>query len=104
MKLVDLYYLKQFSNPAYKGTDKEWIYDYQLKLNPITIKKLYGGESPKYQIRLHGYEIIYPYIEYAAYTDNFYNSRSDIEWQPMFLPELKGSDLQITIDTLKLTK
>ena len=103
MRLEDYYYYKKFSNPEYKGTDKEWIYYYQLELKPISITKISGGESPKYQYRLQGYEKIYPYIEYAGYTDNFYNSKSEIQWQPMEIDYLTGSDLQIAIDTYKLT-
>jgi hypothetical protein len=103
MKLVDYYYYKKFDNPAYKGTDKEWMYDYQLNLNPIPLTKVTGGESPKYQFRLQGYKNIYPYIEYAGYTDNFYNSKAEIQWLPMEVPSLTGSDLQIAIDTYKLT-
>jgi hypothetical protein len=103
MMLEDYYYFKKFSNPDYKGTDKEWRYDYQLEMKPIPITKVTGGKSPKYQYHLQGYEKIYPYIDYAGYTDNYYNSRAEIQWQPMFLDNLKGSDLQIAIDTYKLT-
>lgn len=102
MRLEDYYYYKKFSNPEYKGTDKEWMFNYQLELKPIPITKVSGGESPKYQYRVQGYEKIYPYIEYAGYTDNFYNSKAEIQWQPMFIDYLPGSDLQIAIDTYKL--
>lgn len=102
IKLVDYNHMKQFSNPNYNGTGKEWSYDYSLKLNPVPITKLVGGDSPKYQYHLQGYDQIYPYVEFATYSEHFADGK-EIQWQPMLKPELTGSDLSIIIETFKLT-
>lgn len=101
IKMVDYYYLKQFSNPNYNGTGKDWSWDCGLKLNSITVTKITGGAAPKFQYHLQGYDQIYPYVEFATYSEILLNGK-EIQWQPMLRPEIIGSDLQIVIDTYKL--
>jgi hypothetical protein len=99
--LVDYYYLKQFSNPNYNGTGKDWSWDYGLKVNPIPITKITGGTAPKFQYHLKGFDQIYPYIDLAIYSELLLSGK-EIQWQPMLRPELTGSDLLVVIDTYKL--
>jgi hypothetical protein len=101
VKLVDYYYLKQFSNPNYNGTGKDWSWDYGLKLNPIPITKITGGTAPKFQYHLKGFDQIFPYIDLATYSELLLSGK-EIQWQPMLRPELTGSDLLVAIDTYNL--
>jgi hypothetical protein len=101
IELVDFYFLNDLDNPKYKGTDGYWRYEYLLELMPIPITKINGGESPKFQYHLKGYDKVYPVIKYASYAETFPTGKM-IEWYPEEIDALTGSDLQLTVETLVL--
>lgn len=101
IQLVDFYYLRDLDNPNYKGTDGYWGYEYALELMPIHITKINGGESPKFQYHLKGYDKLYFLIKNASYAETFPTGKM-IEWYPEEIDGLTGSDLQLTVDTLVL--
>jgi hypothetical protein len=101
IQLVDFDYLYDLSNPNYKGTDGYWGYEYVLELKPIPITKINGGESPKFQYNLKGYDKLYPLIKNAVYTETFPTGKM-IEWYPEEIDALTGSNLQFTVDNLVL--
>jgi hypothetical protein len=99
MQLVDFDYTKELKNPDYKGTDKNWSYEYGLGLAPIPITKITGGESPKFQYHLKGFDNINPLIKTVGYYEIFPDGKM-IEWHPEITDDLTESDLQIIMDTL----
>jgi hypothetical protein len=103
IQLVDYYFTKELSNPNYKGTEGTWRFEYLLELMPIPITKINGGQSPKFQYHLKGYDKIYPLIKYASYAETFPTGKM-IEWYPEEIDDLTSSDLQVTVDTLVLNR
>ena len=103
IQLVDFDYTKVMENPDYKGTDKNWRYEYGLGLAPIPITKITGGGSPKFQYHLKGFDNINPLIKTVGYYEIFPDGKN-IEWHPQITDDLAESDLQIIMDTLVMNK
>ena len=103
IQLVDFAYSHDLANPKYKGTQGFWGYEYVLELKPITITKISGGETPKFQYRLKGYDKLYYLVKDAFYGENFPTGKIT-EWHPEEVDALTGSDLQVTVDTLVLRR
>jgi hypothetical protein len=103
MQLVDFKYSQDLSNPNYKGTAGYWRYEYALEMNPMPITKINGGNSPKFQYHLKGYDQVYPITKYVFYGETFPTGKI-IEWYPEEIDDLTGSDFQLTVDTLVLHK
>jgi hypothetical protein len=100
IKLVDYSSAWSLRNPNYKGSAAGWFVDTAVELKPIPITKISGGDAPKFQNRIQGYESVWGYLIDAAYGESHPNGNED-GWQFMEMPQLPGTELQIVFDTLK---
>jgi hypothetical protein len=99
IKLTEFYFYGTFDNPAYKGTQADWHYDYLLEFMPVPITKITGGASPKYTYHLKGYEAVYNQVSSISYYERLPDGKS-YNWEPEEVEELADSDLLVTIDNL----
>jgi hypothetical protein len=100
IKLVDYSSVSGLRNPNYKGSPAGWFVDTTVDLKPIPVTKISGGDAPKFQTRIQGYESVWGYLIDAGYRETLPNGKSN-DWQPSHYPDVPGSELQIVFDKLK---
>jgi hypothetical protein len=100
IRLVDYSSAWSLRNPNYKGSTAGWFVDSAVELKPIPITKISGGDAPKFQTRIQGYESVWGYLIHASYGESLPTGKEN-DWQPMHYPDVPGSELQMVFDTLK---
>ena len=96
---MDCYYTSSFSNPNYKGGAEAWVWDDSFLLKPIPLSKISGGDKPKFQCLVNGYEQVYAYFQEGHYYE-YVPKGKESHWTPMYVESLPGSSLTVTFSAV----